>query len=142
MNIGDSLANGIADKAEAVGNAVQKLADIIQTGITIPMQIESPSKVMKRYGNYIAEGLAFGIRGGVGTVRDATRAMTDAVKTEAGLTAAGGRWDRNSRPQAEPWTEARMIDAFRGAMSGMKVMLDGRVAGDFIEHTVRKRIYS
>lgn len=62
----DGLVNGIRAKIGAAIEAVQGLAARIKSAFTgaKSMDIHSPSRVFKRYGGFIAEGLAIGVNGG------------------------------------------------------------------------------
>ena len=62
----DGLVNGIRAKIGAAIEAVQGLAARIKSAFTgaKSMDIPSPSRVFKRYGGFIAEGLAIGVNGG------------------------------------------------------------------------------
>lgn len=62
----DGLVNGIRAKIGAAVAAVQGLGARIKSAFTgaKSMDIHSPSRVFKRYGGFIAEGLAIGINGG------------------------------------------------------------------------------
>ena len=62
----DGLVNGIRAKIGAAVAAVQGLAARIKSAFTgaKSMDMHSPSRVFKRYGGFIAEGLAIGVNGG------------------------------------------------------------------------------
>lgn len=62
----DGLVNGIRAKIGAAVAAVQALGARIKSAFTgaKSMDIHSPSRVFKRYGGFIAEGLAIGVNGG------------------------------------------------------------------------------
>lgn len=62
----DGLVNGIRAKIGAAIEAVQGLAARIKSAFTgaKSMDIHSPSRVFKRYGGFITEGLAIGVNGG------------------------------------------------------------------------------
>ena len=62
----DGLVNGIRAKIGAAVAAVQGLGARIKSAFTgaKSMDIHSPSRVFKRYGGFIAEGLAIGVNGG------------------------------------------------------------------------------
>ena len=64
----DGLVNGIRAKIGAAVAAVQGLGARIKSAFTgaKSMDIHSPSRVFKRYGGFIAEGLAIGVNGGAG----------------------------------------------------------------------------
>ena len=61
----DGLVNGIRAKIGAAVAAVQALGARIKSAFTgaKSMDIHSPSRVFKRYGGFIAEGLAIGVNG-------------------------------------------------------------------------------
>ena len=62
----DGLVNGIRAKIGAAVAAVQGLGARIKSAFTgaKSMDIHSPSRVFKRYGGFISEGLAIGVNGG------------------------------------------------------------------------------
>ncbi|GAA8968153.1 phage tail tape measure protein [Helicobacter pylori] len=62
----DGLVNGIRAKIGAAVAAVQGLGARIKSAFTgaKSMDIHSPSRVFKRYGGFIADGLAIGVNGG------------------------------------------------------------------------------
>ena len=62
----DGLVNGIRAKIGAAVAAVQGLGARIKSAFTgaKSMDIHSPSRVFKRYGGFITEGLAIGVNGG------------------------------------------------------------------------------
>ena len=62
----DGLVNGIKAKIGDAVAAVQGLGARIKSAFTSPksMDIHSPSRVFKRYGGFIADGLAIGVNGG------------------------------------------------------------------------------
>ena len=62
----DGLVNGIRAKIGAAVAAVQGLGARIKSAFTgaKSMNIHSPSRVFKRYGGFITEGLAIGVNGG------------------------------------------------------------------------------
>ena len=62
----DGLVNGIRAKIGAAAAAVQGLGARIKSAFTgaKSMDIHSPSRVFKRYGGFISEGLAIGVNGG------------------------------------------------------------------------------
>mgnify|MGYP000968577872 FL=1 len=62
----DGLVNGIRAKIGAAVAAVQGLGARIKSAFTgaKSMDMHSPSRVFKRYGGFIAEGLAIGVNGG------------------------------------------------------------------------------
>lgn len=62
----DGLVNGIRAKIGAAVAAVQALGARIKSAFTgaKSMDIHSPSRVFKRYGGFITEGLAIGVNGG------------------------------------------------------------------------------
>lgn len=79
-NISIGIANGIMENRDAVQNAMSAIAEDIQAGITVPMQIESPSRLMQQYGRYITEGLGIGVQDGTSEVQDAVGAAMKDIR--------------------------------------------------------------
>lgn len=62
-NLAQSLADGMKGQLTAVQDAAAQLAAAAQTGVKTEAQIASPSKVFKRLGEFMREGLIIGFNG-------------------------------------------------------------------------------
>ena len=87
-NIGESISNGIVEGLKGGVKRVREFSQLVcDDGIITEMkeclEIHSPSKVMKRIGGYISEGLEEGIKDGSKDVEKAMRGMTDTVEDSA-----------------------------------------------------------
>lgn len=87
------LGNAIASGAAWVVGLVKGLASSIIGAITGPLQIASPSRVMKRLGGHITEGLAGGVDDGAEDVESAAEGAAGAAVggVRRGTKKAGGR---------------------------------------------------
>lgn len=79
-NIVDGLIKGINQGIETAKKTVGGLAKAILDKFTGDLDINSPSKVFFDYGSYIVQGLANGITGALGYVKDAMNKLVDATK--------------------------------------------------------------
>jgi hypothetical protein len=77
--------NGIQEKLAAVQQVASNLANSIKERINNPFDFGSPSKVMKQFGKWVAEGLTVGMEEGTDKAAEAaqklSQAITDAVQT-------------------------------------------------------------
>ncbi|MCF0168790.1 MAG: hypothetical protein HUJ93_09160, partial [Bacteroidales bacterium] len=85
--IASGITNGIGEVAQAATN----LANSIGNKIKEALQIASPSKLMRKYGQYTAEGLALGITDGQSMVDSAMGSLMqssigDIMASNANLT--------------------------------------------------------
>lgn len=78
-NFIDGLKNGITNGVDKVVAAAKKLADAIPAPIKKVLQIASPSKLMEKFGDYTAQGLALGVEGGSDKVAHASSNLGAAV---------------------------------------------------------------
>jgi hypothetical protein len=80
------LAKGITDGSEKLGKAVRDLVGVVDSGVTDELEIQSPSRVMMRYGGFVAEGLAIGITAkglqAVDSARVLSAKITNALKVQ------------------------------------------------------------
>lgn len=83
------LADGITNNEQIVYNAASSMASGAAATIRNLLGIASPSKVMKKYGGFIAEGLSIGITNGIGGVVKSAKNMSSkalsALKTDLNI---------------------------------------------------------
>ena len=80
-NIGQGLVDGMRSKIGAAWAAANELAAAADKAIHARAQIGSPSKITIKYGGWIAEGLAVGIKSGAnGVVKQAKKLVTTLYK--------------------------------------------------------------
>lgn len=90
QSIIDGLGNAISSGADWVVGLVKNLAASIIGAITGPLQIHSPSRVMKRLGGHITAGLVEGVEGGTPEVEAAAMGAGSAAVAGAATGGAGG----------------------------------------------------
>lgn len=81
-NIVQGLINGIGSMMSAVSDKISEVASSITGGIKKRMGIKSPSRVTKKLGGHISEGLAVGISKSGKLATEASRKVADKVKQE------------------------------------------------------------
>lgn len=87
--IDQGVADGIIDNQWKVQNAAAAVSSGVDAMIRNIFGIASPSKVMKKYGGFIAEGLSIGISNGVKDVVKSAKNMSNkalsALKTDLNI---------------------------------------------------------
>ncbi len=135
LNIGKNmiqgLINGIKSMASAVKDNIVSAANNAVHGVMDFLGINSPSKVFAGIGGYMAEGLAVGFGKEMPDVqRRIDRSMADLVDYSAGEAEAPAGTPYG--PRQGPYSQADMVAAFREAMSGMAVYMNGRKVGNMV----------
>ena len=77
-NVADAVARGIIDNLGKVRSASGRLANTIPKVYNQTVEIRSPSRVMRRAGNYTAEGAIVGIEEMIGEFESSMRTMAKA----------------------------------------------------------------
>jgi hypothetical protein len=81
-SIVDGLVAGLDAGAARIGEAMLRLAGGILDGITNPLEIHSPSRVMERLGRFTAQGFEQGLRGESAGMIAALEGMVAAPRAE------------------------------------------------------------
>lgn len=68
----EGFRKGIAEKGQAAIAEATAVAQEVAAQMAQALQIASPSKLTRSYGNYLDEGLVLGMRDGLGNIKDAT----------------------------------------------------------------------
>ncbi|MBQ9160888.1 MAG: hypothetical protein IJ122_06160 [Methanobrevibacter sp.] len=77
--IGEGLRQALADAVEKVAQAARNLSDTTVQTISFSLQINSPSKVMYKLGEYVGQGFAEGIQSQGDLIRDSLIDITDSI---------------------------------------------------------------
>lgn len=80
----DGLIAGLESKEGEVAAAANRIANKIKNAISDALQINSPSKVMEQYGEWVGEGLAIGMENSVTRIEGASYAMSSAATSGLG----------------------------------------------------------
>ena len=81
-NIPAGVASGINANSATAVNAVIALGNAVTSAMRTTLAINSPSKVMAELGEYVSDGFAEGIMGGLGTVGRAAERMAGVVSAQ------------------------------------------------------------
>ena len=83
-NIGEGLDEGMESWVEKVRKSGGDLAMAASGGVSRHLEIQSPSKLMTKYGEYTGEGLAKGMKNKRTAVGDAAKELCDKIKNTIG----------------------------------------------------------
>ena len=133
-NLIEGLWNGISGMAEWVYNKIKGFADNIVGNIKKVLGIHSPSKVFEEE---VGKNMALGIGEGFGkTMSDVSRDMESSIPTE---------FDTNVNMKSSSSVGSsynNMVDAFKKALTDVKVVMNDREMGTFVSDTMERVIYS
>lgn len=145
------LINGIKSKINDVANAVKDVTDQITGKIKSILGIKSPSRVLKKFGEWTTEGFAIGIEDKVGLVARATEKIAEAATpdapaislaydTPAGVrsslaSAVSGTVDVNARDNII----ATAISRLERKLTNLEVVMDERIVGRIVEPHVTEQ---
>ena len=134
-NLVKGLWNGISNMTDWIIGKIKGFGDKILGGIKKFFGIKSPSTVFR---DEIGENLALGIgEGFTDEMANVTKDMQNAIPTSFDTDL-----NVNSGTSANAFSYDVMFDAFKEALSDMKIELDDEVAGKFVEKTVARAIYN
>lgn len=134
-NIVQGLWNGITGAGNWIRDKVKGFAKGILDGMKSALGIHSPSTVFR---DQVGKNLALGVGEGFeNEMKEVTNDMQNAIPTSFGTDINVGS---NSVSGSNNYYS--MVDAFKEALSEMKIELDDEVAGRFVETTVTNAIYN
>lgn len=141
MSIGSDIVSGIWNGIVSMGgwirNQVASFARGILDGMKSALGINSPSKV---FADEVGVNSALGIgEGFVDTMANVTKDMQNAIPTHFDVKSTLGV-SKNGGDAFGGYS--MMVDAFTEALSRVKIELDGDVAGNFVDKTVTRLIYT
>lgn len=133
--IDNGLANGINGNKWKINAAVNNVSNAIDQLFRKDLLINSPSKLTEYFGQMLDEGLAIGMGSGaaVQAAQNLARDVAQPFETQS---------NRDTVANAAPMNQATMVEAFQTALSRMKVEMDDREMGSFVEKTVVKAVYA
>lgn len=127
------IANGIRSAIHHVTSAVSSVANKIKSFLHFSRPDEGPLAEYESWMPDMVEGLSDSLRKASPELINQTEAlangMSDAFNVNGGISASGGNY-RN------------MIDAFKDALSQVKIEMDDEEMGHFVDKTVTKLIYN
>ena len=138
------LWSGIKEKWDGLKQRVEEFGNGIVKKFKSVFGIHSPSKVMREE---VGSNLALGIGEGFSeTMENVTKDMANAIPNNFD-TSINSNINTNSNSlnavgSFNPYSYNGMVDAFKQALSEVKVMLGEREMGTFITNTVEEAVYS
>lgn len=128
------LANGIRNAIGYVTSAVSGVADKIKSFLHFSRPDEGPLAEYEEWMPDMVEGLSDSLRKASPELISQTEAlasgMSDAFNVNGSVSASGGR------------SYNAMVDAFKDALSQVKIEMDDEEMGHFVDKTVTKLIYN
>lgn len=127
------IANGIRSAIHKVTSAVSALANKIKSFLHFSRPDEGPLAEYESWMPDMVEGLSDSLRKASPELISQTEAlasgMSDAFNVNGGISASGGNYNN-------------MVEAFKDALSQVKIEMDDEEMGHFVDKTVTKLIYS
>lgn len=128
------IANGIRNAIGYVTNAVSGIANKIKSFLHFSRPDEGPLAEYESWMPDMVEGLSDSLRKASPELISQTEAlasgMSDAFNANGGVSASGGR------------SYDSMVEAFKDALSQVKIEMDDEEMGHFVDKTVTKLIYN
>ena len=134
LNIVKGLWEGIKDAGGWIMDRIKGFGNTILNGIKSIFGIHSPSTVFKEQ---VGKNLALGIgEGFADTMSDVSAEMQGAIPTEFD-TSINASASSNSTSNYD-----YMVNAFKEALKGVKVVMNNREMGAFVIQTVERTVYT
>lgn len=136
-NFTSGFAGGISSAADKAAKAAADAATRARNKMNQILGINSPSRVMMKTGEYFSEGFALGIK-------DAAKDAVAAAAQMSEETANAVNPSAQNMAAANPYIDRNisLVDAFKVALSGMRIDLDDHEVGAFVEATVANAVYA
>lgn len=145
-NIGQGLADGMWSKVSSAWDAANALAEAADKAIHARAEIGSPSKLTKKYGRFIAEGLAIGMKDRTAYVIQEAAAMTESTMSAlensvnipkmANSIRKAGSAALNSEQLITSEKENHFTIVVESVMDGRKV---GEGVADYVDEAITKK---
>ena len=127
------IANGIRSAIHKVTSAVSDLANKIKSFLHFSRPDEGPLAEYESWMPDMVDGLSDSLRKATPELISQTEAlasgMSDAFNVNGGVSASGGNYNN-------------MVEAFKDALSQVKIEMDDEEMGHFVDKTVTKLIYT
>lgn len=153
----DGVNNGVKnqDKQSGVFSSIASFGSKLLSKLKTALKEKSPSKATQEMGSFLLEGLGLGIASQeAATLKQITGVGRNVLKTLNGELSQGvkignigvaANYPKLETPKVEQTQVNKfddMVSAFKTALSQMKIELDDEVAGEFVERTVARAIYT
>lgn len=157
----DGVNNGVKnqDKQSGVFSSIKKFGSSLLANLKSSLKENSPSKATNEMGQFLLEGLGLGIKSkeksvlnqvsnfGKSVIGAMNGGLSDSINTSAitdigNMSSIGITGSRMAQTTSETGNYYNMVEAFKTALSQMKIELDDEVAGEFVERTVTRVVYN
>lgn len=130
--------SGISGAAGWLASQVRSFASGILDGMKNALGIHSPSRVFRdQVGKYIAQGIGVGFES---EMKSVSADMQDAIPTSFDLGTA--HVDAGTHSTALQGSYYNVVEAFKEALSEMKIEMNDEEMGRFVDRTVTNLVYS
>lgn len=121
QNIAFGLADGMSsdESIKRVQAAANRLSEIADKAIQKYNEIKSPSKLYKRYGSYIAQGLALGMTSGTSYVEHGAYMLSEAIKNTMDVVESIAEDDMEIHPVISPVLDLSSLRANAGLVNSL-----------------------
>lgn len=146
----DGLVKGIRENTYKAVEASKQMGHAATGGLKSSVQVQSPSRITKWIGQMFDAGFITGVEKDKKAVMKSVSQMGDQASASFADSMKAATVGINSKINASSGSTSRarsgnvmtdMIAAFKDALSQMKIELDDREVGQFVEGTVAKAIY-
>ena len=131
------LIDGIKSMISKVGDAVGQVADKIKSFLHFSHPDEGALREYETWMPDFMQGMAKSLKESAPILIDEVEAIANGISGAMNLSGSIG-----SGLMAGAETSSSMVEAFKEALSDMKIELDDEVAGKFVEKTVARAIYT
>ena len=143
-NYGDGFVSGINSKVVAAQNAAARLALAAHKKTKTTLDINSPSRVARKSGQWYGEGLAIGVEDKVNRVKKAVGSLSNAMSVNTNSASYGMSVNVNNQSSHTNNDNVDLVNATVNAVlnrfSGFSVVIDGEKVGNFVDNRVSKRL--
>lgn len=117
--IGEGLAAGLRSKAAEVKAAAAELAAAAANTTKKENEINSPSKLYRRFGGYMAEGLALGMTDGINSVESSANKMSEVIRNTLAQVETIAEDDMELHPVIAPVLDLSQVKENAGLINAL-----------------------
>lgn len=141
-NIVEGLWNGIKNMKDWVIKKIKGFGNDVLDGLKSFFGIHSPSTVMRdQVGKFLAQGIGVGFENEMSSVnKEIQNSLPTDFDLSTNLNLNNKTLSNLSNDNSNSYNST--VNAFKQALSEMKIMLDDEVAGNFVETRIGRVIYS
>ena len=141
LNLIKGLWEGIKNAKDWLMSKIKGFMNGVTDGIKKFFGIHSPSRLFRdEIGTYLAQGVGVGFED---EMKDVTQDMQDSMPTSFDIDPKiNGLNGITSNASSSNYSYLNMVDAFKEALSQMKIEMDDEEMGRFVNKTVTRLVYT